>query len=325
MSSLTLVETDSYYEALLRELPRAKQRIVIADMIVLWGERTAPIFALLRDALARGVAVTILLDNFTRLSALYGLRPRSTRGQRIRQTFDTLEDLGRQGAKVYCFGKIGFPPYKGRCHVKITVIDDSSYSFGGINFLDQAFDLTDYMVQTKDKAIADHLDELVKRIGKTQPPLLDEVLEIDAQTTILFDGGRAKQSIIYERACELAARATHIDYVSLMAPSGQLAELLGAADATLYFNRPELMLMVDSWGQAFDQTKYRLTNNYKRNEYLHAKFILYTLPGGHKALLSGSHNFSYRGVSYGTQEIALYSTDPKLWNQLHAFLVAHIA
>src|SRR5574339_678710 len=143
MSDFTLVKAGDYYDSLLAELPKAKKRIVIAAMILVWGERTAPIFAMLHDALKHGVKVTILLDNFTRLSYLYGLEPRSTRGKRIRQTFATLEDLGRQGAKVYCYGKLGFPPYKGRCHVKATVIDDTSFSFGGVNFSDQTFENTD--------------------------------------------------------------------------------------------------------------------------------------------------------------------------------------
>jgi hypothetical protein len=324
MSDLRLVETNDYYNSLLKEIPKAKKRIVIGAMIVLWGDRTAPIFALLHEALKRGVKVTILLDNFTRLSALYGLEPRSTRGKRIRQTFATLEDLGRQGAHVYCFGKLGFPPYKGRCHVKITIIDDTSYSFGGINFFDQMFEFTDYMLEHKDKQVADYLEKLVKRIGKNQPPLLDEETEISKNTSILFDGGRPKQSIIYERACELSAQATKVIYASQMTASGPLADLLSETDTTFYFNRPEQMLMIDSWGQAFDQQKYRITNNYEGKDFLHIKCMLFELPGGRKAVLSGSHNFSYRGVAYGTQEIGLYSTDPALWETLHKFIKQHV-
>jgi cardiolipin synthase len=325
MSDLALVETGGYYNALLSDLPKARKRIVIAAMIVLWGERTAPIFAMLHDALKRGVKVTILLDNYTRLSYLYGLEPRSTRGKRIRQTFATLEDLGRQGAKVHCYGKLGFPPYKGRCHVKITIVDNISYSFGGINFFDQTFDLTDYMLRSKNSKIADCLEQLVKRIGKTRPPLLDGEVQIDKGTSVLFDGGRPKQSLIYERACELSAQATRVLYVSQMTPSGPLVALLNETDTTLYFNRPEQMLMIDSWGQAFDQQKHRTVNSYKGQDFIHAKFILFELPGGRKALLSGSNNFSYRGVAFGTQEIGVYSTDIKLWNALHTFYRTHIA
>jgi phosphatidylserine/phosphatidylglycerophosphate/cardiolipin synthase-like enzyme len=320
MTDFTLLEAEDYYQTLLKEVPKAKKRIVLAAMVVLWGERTAPIFVMLQDALARGVTVTILLDNYTRLPALYGLYPKSSRKDRVKQTMSALENLSRNGAQVYCFGKLGFPPYKGRCHVKATIIDDRSYSFGGINFFDQVFTLTDYMLASNDPKVADCLEQLVGRIGKTHPPLLDGEVPLSKGTSILFDGGRPKHSLIYERACELTARAKRVDFFGQMVPSGQLATLLRETDTSLYSNRPEQMLPIDSLGQAFDQQRYRLDNLYQGSKFIHAKIILFTLPGGKKALLSGSHNFSYRGVNFGTQELALCSTDYKLWDALHAFV-----
>ena len=77
MIDFELLEGGDYYKSLLEAIPKARKRIVIAEMVVLWGERTAPIFIMLQDALKRGVKVTILLDNYTRLPALYGLSPRS--------------------------------------------------------------------------------------------------------------------------------------------------------------------------------------------------------------------------------------------------------
>lgn len=324
MVDFELLEAEDYYQALLKEVPKAKKRIVIAAMIVLWGERTAPIFIMLQDALKRGVKVTILLDNYTRLPSLYGLNPKSSRKDRVAQTMRALEDLSRQGAHVFCFGKIGFPPYKGRCHIKTTIVDDTSYSFGGINFFDQVFDFADYMLVSHDPKVADCLEQLVERIGRTHPPLLDGEVPVAKGTVILFDGGRPKHSLIYERACELTARAKRVHFFGLMVPSGQLAVLLHETDSTIYFNRPEQMLPIDSLGQAFDQQRYRVENKYRGDGFIHAKFMLFELPGGKKALLSGSHNFSYRGVSFGTQEIALQSSNPELWDKLYKFMQKQI-
>jgi len=92
MTDFTLLEAEDYYQTLLKEVPKAKKRIVLAAMVVLWGERTAPIFVMLQDALARGVTVTILLDNYTRLPALYGLYPKSSRKDRVKQTMSALEN-----------------------------------------------------------------------------------------------------------------------------------------------------------------------------------------------------------------------------------------
>jgi cardiolipin synthase A/B len=325
MGKLNLLDTTAYYQALLREVPKAEKRIVIAAMIVVWGERTAPVFVMLRDALARGVQVTILLDNYTRLAFLYGLRPKSTRSHRIRQTFETLEELSGLGAKVYCFGKIGIPPYKGRCHVKATIVDDQTFSFGGMNFIDQMFDETDYMLAGNSRKLAGCLVQLVERIGTTRPPLPDGEVTIDKQHSVLFDGGRPNHSLIYERACELTTQAKRVVYVSQMAPSGELSQLLAETDARLYYNRPEQMNSPDAWAQAFDEQRYHSTNHYTGSQYIHAKFMLFELPGGRKAVLSGSHNFSHRGVSYGTQEIAMHSTDPALWQALHTFTEKNVA
>lgn len=319
-----MLEAGKYYDSLLGEIPRAKKRIVIASMVLLWGERAAPVFGMLEDALKRGVEVTILLDNYTRLTYLLGLKPRSSGKERRRQTFRALEDLSSKGAKLHLFGKIGFPPQKGRCHVKITVIDNTSYAFGGVNFLDEQFVHIDYMLMSKNAKVADTLANTVGEICQNGSPLPDTEIELSKTTRILFDGGKPKQSIIYERASELTAQAKKVYFVSQMMPSGQLAALLKETKSEIYSNRPEMMSSPAGLAQAFDQQRYRISNSYKGVQYIHAKFMLFELPGGRKAVLSGSHNFSWRGVSFGTQEIALHSTEPKLWDQLYELFKKNI-
>lgn len=320
MIGLHLIEADEYYKTLLKEVPRAKKRIVIAAMVVLWGERTAPIFIMLQDAIKRGVKVTVLLDNYTKLTYLLGLKPRSSGKERLGRTFRALEDLSAQGAKIYSFGKLGFPPQKGRCHLKVSIVDNISYCFGGINFLDEALDQTDYMLSSSNPEVADCLEQLVKRIITTKPPLNDGEVKLDKNTSVLFDGGRPRHSLIYERACELSAQAKRIYFVGKMTPSGQLAKLLNEAGGQVYSNRPEQMSSLEGIGQAFDQQKYRIDNSYKGTKYIHSKTILFEMPSGRKELLSGSHNFSYRGVSFGTQEVAIHSKDPGLWDELYSFI-----
>ncbi|MBX6333762.1 hypothetical protein IRY61_00260 [Candidatus Saccharibacteria bacterium] len=319
MVSFELLEVEKYYNSLLKEIPRAKKRITIAAMVVLWGERTAPVFLLLKEALARGVEVTILFDRYTRLTYLYGLSGK-TATERVKQTYRMLEDLSAEGAKIYGFGKLGIVPYKGRCHVKATIIDDRVYSFGGVNFFDEMFEATDIMLTGNDAKTADRLARLIEQIGTNRPPLADDEVKIDRNCTMLFDGGQPDRSIIYERACELTAQAKRVVVVSQMVPSGQLARLLAETDAAVYSNRPEQMRPIDSLGQAFDQQKYRIKNLYTGDKYIHAKVMLFELTSGKKVVLSGSHNFSWRGVQFGTQEIALESRDEALWEQLHKFI-----
>lgn len=325
MVDFELLEADKYYESLLKQVPKARKRIVIAAMTVLWGERTAPIFIMLEDALKRGVEVTILLDNYTKMTSFLGLKPPSSGKDRLQQTFRTLEKLSANGAKVHCFGKIGLIPHKGRCHVKISIVDNVSYSFGGVNFFDEMFDRADYMLKSESPELADCLEELVQRIIHNRPPLADGEVKLNRDTHVLFDGGRPKSSLIYERACELASQAKKITLATGIMPSGELARLMNETHSTLYTNRPQDMLTLEGINQAFDQQKYRLQNAYKRDGPVHCKTILFEAPNGRRSLLTGSHNFSYRGVSFGTQEIALHSKDPELWDQLRLFVNRRLA
>lgn len=322
-SELQVLDGNAYVKALLKTIPQAKKRVVLAAMFMLSGEKADQVFDELKKAASRGVSVRVLIDNYTRFQALLNKRDKGR--IRLKRTLATLDELSALGARVYYFGRIGLIPYKGRCHLKITIVDDEVFSFGGINFSDEDFKRADYMLHIESRKYADCLEELVKRVGGAQPPLGNGEVEIDDASTILFDGGKPHDSIIYEKACELTAQASQVHYVSAMVPSSKLAHLLHETKSTLYFNRVEQMPAPESWGQAFDQQKYRLTNSYKGDRFVHAKFMLFELPGGRRALLTGSHNFSYRGVAFGTQEIALYSTDKALWNQLYTFLQKHVA
>jgi hypothetical protein len=80
------------------------------------------------------------------------------------------------------------------------------------------------------------------------------------------------------------------------------------------------MNYLQSVAHAYDEQKYRIRNRYKGEKMIHAKAMLLEMPSGRKVVLSGSHNFNYRGVSFGTQEICLYSTNKKLWDDLQAFI-----
>ena len=322
---MKLLSGDAYYKALLHAMPRAQERIVVAAMNILWGEKIDAIFDELDKATSRGVRVHILVDNYARLARAFPRIPKAECRLRIKKTFVLLHELEKKGATVTYFGKIGLNPYKGRCHVKLTVIDDNAYSFGGFNMTDEAFDNLDYIFHCHNKDVADCLEQLVQRIRVGGSPLPNGEVPLGASNTaILFDGGRRKDSLIFNKACELTSQAIRVFFISQWVPSGRLASLISPIDAC-YFNRTEQMPAPDSWGAAFDQHRYHIRNYYTGSTYIHAKCMLFELPGGKKAVLTGSHNFSYRGVAFGTQEIALYSEDKKLWNELHTFIQRQLA
>ena len=73
-----------------------------------------------------------------------------------------------------------------------------------------------------------------------------------------------------------------------------------------------------------------LTSGFKtlysnKKPYLHAKFIIFTMKDGSKVAITGSHNFAYTGVLFGTREIALETNDPSIISQLESFYKKYIA
>jgi len=325
---MQLIEPEDYYRHLLEEIPRAEKLIVLAAMMILADRKTQPVLALLGRALERGVRVQIVVDSYVGYYKSAAVRDAGeTAAQRrelIRHTEHTFEQLQAKGARVVHVGKVGLNPFAHRCHAKVTIVDDIVYSFGGVNFTSGSFGNADFMLRTQSSRLADRLAILMNDIGNATP-MTDFTWPLDRHHEMLFDAGAPRKSIIYERACELAAQSVRVWYVSQMVPSGRLGKVLRRTRTASYFNRPEQgngVLLAASF--LVDRLMSGVVNLYRRPIYIHAKFMLFELKDGSKALLSGSNNFSWRGVAYGTKEIALCSTDEVLWQRLYDFMQKEI-
>lgn len=312
-----VLSPQEYVDKLAELIPRAKRRVILMAMTVHETQKTKRILELIHEAAARGVKVTILAD-------VYSLSLPSRQLHQSRHSFRLqsaqlktfVNKFTGTGGEFHWLGRIGLNPYSGRHHAKVTIIDDIVMTFGGMNFADDMFENLDYMLYAEDPYLAQELVKLTTRVMQGGPTS-DLQLHLGSHNTLLFDAGKSGQSIIYKKACELARQATKIIYVSQMCPSGELAKILKQKRATCYFNRPNQSgVRPDSLAQLWDNWRSGISNHYQGRQPVHSKCMLFEIPDGTKAVLSGSHNFSWRGVSFGTQEIALYSTDPMLWRRL---------
>jgi cardiolipin synthase len=142
--------------------------------------------------------------------------------------------------------------------------------------------------------------------------------------TVLIDGGFFGDSIIYRRICKLTTEASKVTLVSQYCPTGKLSRLLRQTNSHLYFNTPDratwLNALVIRVGMFFTRNK----TLYTKEEYLHAKFILFEMQDGRRVALTGSHNFVNGGVLLGTREIALQTENPQVIAQLEGFLKKHV-
>jgi hypothetical protein len=322
---MQLISTTHYVEELLKNIRTAQKRILVASMSFSVGTDMDRILAAMKEARLRGVAVGFLFDSYAKSRVAFH-KPLSARtAQLIEETAQTIRDLEAVGVKIVHIGRVRKTnPFKGRFHIKIVVIDDISYSFGGINFSEDAFSNTDYMFKSTDPKTADELASIV-HAGMENRIYQDRSVPLMNDTALLLDSGTKRRSIIYETACELAAKAQKIYYVSQMQPTGTLSRLLKETDTTCYFNR--VITPAHKFHAAYivDAALQPIRNHYRHARHIHAKYILFELKDGTRALVSGSNNFSWRGIAYGTKEIGISSTNAALWEQLYRFTDHEIA
>lgn len=212
-------------------------------------------------------------------------------------------------------------PYKGRNHMKMTIIDDIYY-IGGLNFSDEDFSYIDFMVKITNPDITNIIAGQFIKVEENH--LADQKIEADEETTVFVDSGKAGQSITLDYATKLAHQAKkNIFHVSQIAPDGKFLKALHAA----YKKGVNVEVIVpakhDSRIFSFLQKINRLEMLLKRRQVpilfcpnmIHAKLTIVD----EKTVLFGSQNLSEKGVRMGTAEISLESTNQKLIKDLIHF------
>lgn len=328
MSTPKLLITPDYILAAIDAISKAENRVIFMSLMFTDDQFTDAFVDALEAAAARGVNVQIAADTFTYGELGGHFLPFKYFREESRATTKVVRELTKKGVTFNWLGRFSTTPLTGRTHIKCLIVDDVVFSFGGVNLYGK--DITgnvDYMFRCEDDRLADDLTHEFNQITKADRSHFAYRSHKFSYgvNTVLTDGGFQGDSIIYRRAVELAKEASDILLVSQYCPTGKLSRILKSKPSRLYFNPPSLAgtlnKMVISMGMFFSKHK----TLYARNRYLHAKFIIFTMPDGHKVALTGSHNFVYGGVLLGTREIALETADPKIIRQLEAFFREHVA
>lgn len=319
-ATFRIITASEYPQVLSRHIKNAKKSIVLAALVLRTGTAMAQILDAAMAAARRGVRVDIIADPYSLHTASRPERvPIAIFKEECRRTLEFCSNIQLLGGSVHWTKPLGVIPYKGRFHAKAAIIDDHVFSFGGINLDDSSFDAIDYMLYTQNTRIAAVLTEVLLRSGR----LHDFTQKLDTKNTLLFDAGIPGESIIYSHACHLAEQARSVQYLSFMCPTGRLAKILKQKEADCYFMPPwHLGTILADVAQQWDSWMTHVPNLYKGTQRVHAKCMLFDMPDGTKIALTGSHNFSWRGVAFGTQELALQSADPNLWQQLQDVIYA---
>lgn len=306
---------------------KATSRVSLIAMVIADHPETTELIAALKHAAERGVLVTVAADIFTYGEVSGGFVPLRYYSAGSRQATTMAKSLKAAGVHFEWLGRNHALIVTGRTHSKWCVVDDTSFVFGGVNLYDQGIKNSDFMFKISDKKLADRLHEEQKRIHYAERSFTNFTssrMKLP-QGTALFDGGVMGHSVIYQHAVALAKKASHATFVSQYCPTGRLGRILKKKNADFYFNLPQnapgfnRILIKLSMLATGIQTKYTHKN------YLHAKFIIFTMPDGTKTAITGSHNFAYTGVLFGTREVALQTSDPDIIAQLEEFYKKSVA
>ena len=328
MSSFTLLPTVQYYDRLLEATTHAKHTINLASLDLIYDNKTKSLFDAVEAAQKRGVKVTISADtlSFNELRNR-SIGPISPTHVSSKATRDFAARIRKEGGTFAWLGKmLVINSYKGRNHEKWSIIDDEVFTFGGINLYDKGLNNTDFMLHVTDKNLATTIRTEHQKVIDNAHTYEGAIQKIDDENTFYTDGAGPYTSAIYTRACDIAREAVSVQYVSQFYPTGELGAKLKTIDTMYYINRSEQMtnglskLMLN-----FDKYRAKITNSYTRKPYLHAKFIIFTMEDGSKIAITGSHNFSFAGVRFGTVEVALETRSPHIIEQLESFLKHHVA
>jgi cardiolipin synthase len=321
-----LILPETYVREATESARKAKQRISVLTLILTDDEATNEFIDALCEAADRGVQVSVGADAFTYTELRGSYIPTTYRSKRMREATTLQKRFKKAGVDFTWLGRLSAVAFSGRTHIKWCIVDDTVYSFGGVNLNSESFTYTDYMFAVTNPDLADRLaaehDRIIRadKRGHTYRSLRFG----DDDNTVLIDGGFFGDSIIYRRACHFAEQATHVTLVSQYYPSGKLGRLLKSTEADIYCNRASNSGLFNKVIIDFGARWLGQISKYKREPYLHAKFIIFTLKNGQKVAITGSHNFVRAGVFLGTREVALETTNKKIIRQLERFLKDYV-
>lgn len=322
----TLLLPEEYVKDATAAIRKAKRRVSFLCMMITDDEATDEFIEALNEASLRGVHVEVAADVFTYGELSGHFIPTGYFSKQSRATTNMARHFQKSNVVFNWLGRFANTPFTGRTHIKWCVVDDTIYAFGGVNLYEKGILNNDYMIKVTDPQLANQLDDEYERLVRAdQGRFAYRSRSIPSPIgTVHIDGGLPLDSIIYRRVCSLAKAASSVLYVSQYSPTGKLNRYLKQTESFLYFNT---LAGASPLSKVVIRILEFLTHNktlYKRSTYLHAKFMIFTMPDGKKIAVTGSHNFVHGGVLLGTREVALETEDKDIIKQLEEFYSEHI-
>ncbi len=317
-----LISPQEYIADATRRIHVAQRRVRVIALTIADEHETEALIEALCAASRRGVDVHVAADTFTYADAAGRFVPKQYITARRRRSMDMACELTEAGVRFDWLGQEGGLPWRGRTHTKFCVVDDTVYSFGGVNLDDQGATNIDFMLRISDHRLAEDLVRVYERTRRANSRVSgfrSTALKY-GKDQVLIDGGIPGDSIIYRRAVKYALKAQRIVFVSQYCPTGELGKAVAATSHEMWFNPPRNASIFNRILIAASIIATGHRTLYRKREYLHAKTLVFYLKHGKRVAITGSHNFVRGGVTLGTREIALQTRNPLVINQIEEFI-----
>ncbi len=337
-SDLELVSANELPEYYIHDIAVAEHRIIIQSMSMTYSAETEEVLDAVMEKAGTIPLVRVLASDFSQRfdDAHLVVNPFGRHAKNVRKFVHFMTELQARGTEE-CRVEAGFchqpvtrrprfltNPYAGQNHDKTAVADDIVYDFGGVDLKTTGFSNLDSMFRFTSRVWADERDRRSKLIYENNrldttadlPPYI-----LDEHSYVIVDTGQPGRSAIYEEVTRLVddSEVTGITFLSQMTPEGELAQILevkqrelGAEKVVVASNRPSKLVLPARLKEAVLSRFSDLELSYPENheDYLHEKILIVYFKDKPTLVIKGSHNMLEQGVTFGTAEQMLFSTDP---------------
>jgi len=329
---------NDFLEDFLATAVKAKSSIYLQTMNFEAGETLSKIEKVLLEALDRGVRVNINHDWVATVFIQGDLaflpsssRDKRSKGKELHRKSQEIEDnLRSRGATIIITNNPNrinhLLPMVRRNHTKLYIVDEEVAWMGGVNLFDAAFEKIDIMVRFEEKSIVSGLVKQFFMVNSLRSPV-NYKLQLTKTESLFVDTGRMGSSIIYEEVMQKIDSATkHIVFMSQFVPDGPLlrrlirvtkkgvkVDIITSSKKSALFTKFPTRLTYLHFLRLLP--KYPLITFTHKSKGVHAKII--SIDSTYAMV--GSHNYTYSGVLFGTEEIMIETSEKELVNKIEDF------
>lgn len=358
-SSYVLQTPQEFRDDFVKAVSNATHQVGLETMQFEVCDDTLPIFEAMKHARQRGVAdVRFHYDRVALTHIRSGKAEAAVyKGRTLPRTFKKNERVGliqanvareQLVAELEAIGvtssnnkERGKYEHGSHNHVKLAIVDDVAW-IGTMNLRETDFAMSNFMLKITDPQWVEKLKEVFEQTEEAElgsDRTIEKNNEEPHDTQLLLDSGVKEQSIIYDKAVEMAESLGEGDEfimisqwppVEKMMFGDLMSKLVGkmrqGAKGTFLMSPAEDLHFIKTLSpllQSSIEKKQRKTPNMQAKNLArktHAKAFVIKRASGEVEVLFGSHNFTSFTVKNGTRELAMYSKDPEITAQIVQFL-----